>query len=469
MTVKQSIEKDLWKEFEAEITKVKKCSELQLNSGKIISKSLRQFWEKFLSEQFPTGKINETLEKNFAIWLCHNNINVDGIREKYKEQNWKAGGLLGWIKKVGEGEIVNFNIKELLDWSNKNDKFEVDLLENAKIELEKSSKFRILTDNELEGHQSVEATWIVDRILGAGKITILGSKRANFKTYLTLQMIYSVAHGLKFLGQFKTTPVNILYADRENGFDELKKRRQMIKKGLGINDNSNIYFLSESDIKFDNTVDLKILEEFIISHDIKLVVGDTYRRLIRFDEDKANFVSNFFIDLLKPLVERTNCSFLFLAHEKKGESSGDDMDMLRGSSDLANYVDGIIQLSRKGNKIIVKQTKSRGAKEINPFQIEVQTDENTFFKFDYLGTPKTIENILAQLLIDWIIENKLTSFRYKEGLDFAISQRFSKNKYIEAIKVLSEQGLIEKGNNFKAPYNIVGDLKQLNLGEVEDD
>jgi hypothetical protein len=50
-----------------------------------------------------------------------------------------------------------------------------------------------------------------------------------------------------------------------------------------------------------------------------------------------------FVDYLKPLCERTGVSFILLHHERKGESTGDDLDMLRGSSDLVNYVDGVME------------------------------------------------------------------------------------------------------------------------------
>mgnify|MGYP001574006118 CR=1 FL=1 len=455
--IAQTISLDLWDEFEKELSKVKTQTLINLKSGAIISKSLRKFWEKFLNEKFPEKKINKVLEKNFAIYICQNNLDITLIKQKYLEQNWKIDGLLGWIKKVQSGELHNLNINEMLIWSNENNKFAVDFLESAKSELEANQKFNILREDQLENHTSITQEWIIDKLIGSGKIILIAGKRATCKTWLVLNAIYSTAHGLKFLDTFNTSPCNILYIDRENGLDEMKKRQKLIKAGLNLNDNSNIFFLCESDFKLDKTPNLSFLEEFIICNNIKICVGDTYRRLVSFDEDKANSVSDFVIDMLKPLCERTKCSFILIAHEKKGLSQGDDMDMVRGSSDLTALVDCVIQLIRKGNSLIIKQTKNRGAKELDPFEIKIKTDESSYFSFEYFGVTKYKDDIISQMITDWILKNELKSFSFTEGLNYILSQGEKKNKFCEALSKLVAQGLLTK-NGERTPYLVSENL-----------
>lgn len=450
----QQIEPELWNEFQEELQKIVISPNLQ--GSKITSKSLREFWEKFLIAEFPTGEINTTLEKNFAVYIYQNQIDVQVIKEKYNQHGWNIGGLLGWLKKVNAGEITSFNLNELLIWSNENGKFEVGLLESAKKEIALSSSFQILRDSELESYEPINQGWLIQNLIGKGKIVILGGKRSTMKTWFSLSAIYSIAHGLKFLGNFETEKTSVLVLDRENGFGEIKKRVQLIKKGLEINEDSNVLFLSESPFKLDDTLNLSFLEEFIISNNIKLVVGDTLRRLISFDEDKANLVSYFLVDILKPLAERTNCSFLLIAHEKKGESSGDDMDMLRGSSDFANFVDGVIQLKRSRNHLTIKQTKNRGAKELEPFNIKIVTDETSFFKFEYLGEKEYKEDIVSKKLTDWIIRNKKKSFIFTEGLKGCGEP---KNSYSNALNLLTEQGILtHEGRYYLVSKDLGGEL-----------
>lgn len=457
----QEIDSSLWAEFQEELEKVKTQVALNLNtSGNIISKSLRLFFEKFLSIQFPEGQINQVLEKNFAIYICQNNIPLESIQGRYKSQNWDVKGLLGWVKKVQTGELKTFNLKELLQWSNENNHFEVELLEKAKLELEINKDFKVYRDNEFKNYVESTQTWQIEKWIGQSKIIILAGKRSTCKSWLALTMAYSLSHGKPLFDKFESVQNIVIYADRENGFSELKKRAGMIKAGLNLQDTPNLIYFSENPVKLDDSVSRAYLEEIIESNKASLIIIDTYRRFISFDENDAQQVSNLFVDILKPLCEKHKCSFLIIHHEKKGEGS-DEMDMLRGSSDLANYADGIIQISRKGNNLILKQTKNRGTKELEPFEVSIETDETSFFRLKYKGAVQYAQDRIAQTLIDWIIETGKNQFTYSEGLSYAETKGFAKQKYIEALKKLETQGLIAKSGGFKSPYVISGDLSKL--------
>jgi hypothetical protein len=232
----------------------------------------------------------------------------------------------------------------------------------------------------------------------------------------------------------------------------------MIKRGLEIPD-CEIAFLSEVYLKLDSVLDLKKIEEILVQNKIKFLVVDTYRRVISFDENDAKLVSWLFIDLLKPLCERVGLTILLIHHEKKGEVQGDEMDMIRGSSDLANYVDGVIQLTRKGDTILVKQTKNRSGKELEAFSVKVETDETSYFKFKYLGEPQTQETKIQKVLVDWIIKGKKSSFTYTQALTFCESQSYKKNSIVSALKDLTLKGLLSKdSSDSRAPYIVSKDL-----------
>lgn len=474
----QQIEPSLWKEFEEEQSKIINFDVSKLQLSPEDNKTLDVFFKKFLdpSEIFPEGSRHAVIEKNFAIYIVKNNIPIEQIKEAYKSKKFNFNSLLSQIKGVMNGtyQIPNVSIGELVNWCKNN---RPDLISLFKTEsysekiynsqfIEKEIKtiqneLKILSDKELSTYECPTVEWTIDNLIRTGSTNVLAGKRSTLKSWIALSMCNCVSTGKTFLDTFKCSKGAVLFLDRENFFPELKKRQRMVKIGLGIQEDVDIYFISESYLKIDNIIDLKRLESIIKEKKITLLVIDVYRRVIGFDENDAREVSKLFVDMLKPLTERTNVSILLLHHEKKGESSGDDMDMLRGSSDLANYVDSIIQLDRKGNNLIFKQNKNRASKEVEPFQITIETDEVEYFRFKYKGKVESASLYIAKAIVEWIIKNQVNEFTYSELLAYCTKYlNYSKSNTINALKELQNQGIVTKGNSFKSPYIV---SKELNL------
>ncbi|MBI2452336.1 AAA family ATPase [Candidatus Pacearchaeota archaeon] len=324
----------------------------------------------------------------------------------------------------------------------------------ANYDMNESEDFKILNESELRNYVATGTAWILANFIRHASIVILAGKRSSLKSWGALQKAICVATGKSFLGKFETEKSNVLYLDKENGFEELQKRVAMIKTGLEINENVNMHFISETSLKLDSRRDILKLIEIIREKKIHLVVVDALRRFISFDENDAKEVSNFITEYIKPLCEGLNVSFLFIHHERKGESSGDDMDMLRGSSDLANYADCILQVMRKGDYLTVKQTKSRSGKELEPFQVKIETDELTFFRLIYHGAVERREDKVAQMLTNWFVESKIISFQYFEGLKYVKSLFQKESSYKNALLNLQTQGVIKKGDGWRASYKV---------------
>src|SRR3989338_2132964 len=345
----QEIETKLWNEFQQEVKRIKEFDISKLQLSKEDNEILDIFFMKFLDpkENFPEGARHSTIEKNFAIKIVKDKIPSEQIEAAYKTKGFNISSLMSQINGVMNGTYKDphINIGELVNWCKK---YRPDL---AKLFFTETflpplqdKEIKVLSSAELQNYEEKQSSWIVNKIIKSRSINILGGKRSTFKSWLCLNVAYNIANGTSFLGEFNSTKGAVLYLDRENSFPELKNRSRMIMKGLNMGgEGGEVYFISESYIKIDNPSDIKKLEAIINDKQIKVLIVDVYRRVISFDENDAREVSKLFVDLLKPLCERTGISIILIHHERKGESSGDEMDMLRGSSDLANYVDGIIQ------------------------------------------------------------------------------------------------------------------------------
>ena len=79
----QQIEDSIWQEFEKEATKI-----ITTNIRVVfpISANHKEFWEKFLTEEFPNGALNQVLEKNLAIWIVEKSLDLEQvIKNSFKE------------------------------------------------------------------------------------------------------------------------------------------------------------------------------------------------------------------------------------------------------------------------------------------------------------------------------------------------------------------------------------------------
>ena len=317
--------------------------------------------------------------------------------------------------------------------------------------------FNVMSLKDLQDYECPSYTWRVQNLLQDKKIVIVAGSSAVYKSWFLLNMGLSVAKGIPFLDNFVVEQGGVLVIDRENSIPELQNRQEMESKGMNINPEEELpmYFLSEQSLMLDTPEARDFLENFIIEKEIKLVIVDTYRRVISFEENDANKVSFFFTECLKPICERTGCSFVFIHHHKKGKHDGNEKDMLRGSSDLVNFVDGVIQINRKGDRITVKQTKSRSGKELEPFDLMVETDEEEYFRFKYLGEKRDISRLskVVEVMLVWIAKNKVEEFTTKEFREYCLGKGFKKQRYFEGLEELIKRGIVKKESHGK--YSIV--------------
>lgn len=377
----------------------------------------------------------------------------DSIPDKAKSLN---------VKKYGEVHPIAFykeNItrKEQIEFDSQNEQASMNrsFLSDNKTK----NKFHILSFKELGNYENDDdSEWIVEGLIKPKNTSILGGPAGALKSWFSLYLGFSIALGKPFVNNFVSKQGAVLIIDRENFIPELKKRTALIAKGLGVSEEQEIpiYFLSEQHIKLDSQLDLQQLENFVREKNVILIIADTYRRLISFEENAADSVSNFFNDMIKPFCEKTGASFLFIHHHKKHNPSvRGDLELLRGSSDFGNFVDCVLQVSRSGDIMTVKQSKMRGARELKPFNLKVDSDEENYFKFLYEGEYQPIEKInkAIETILLWISQNKIKEFKTKEAQKIVDEQGIKKTNFYSALTELCNMGeIIKEGHgSYKIP------------------
>jgi len=310
---------------------------------------------------------------------------------------------------------------------------------------QEEDEINLIWDKELAEYEIKEKEWLIDGLIPAGGIGVWTGKRGSFKTFLLMDAAYCIATGINFLNKYKTKKGRVIYLDKENGIPIMKERSRMIKTGLGI-EKADIGYICFSQLKIDKNVDIWAIEELIKKHKPAMLVIDTYRRAISFDENSAGDVSRLFVDILRPIVDKYwPLSIVLIHHDRKGSGQGDEMDEIRGSSDLANYCDFILKNQRKGNNIILKQLKNRNAPELQPILVSVSTDEVNYMRFG-AGEFKiqSVDERSAELILIWIADKKVKQFKTNDAKDIAFAGGIKKTNFFNSLELLENLGKIRK-------------------------
>jgi len=305
---------------------------------------------------------------------------------------------------------------------------------------------KIILDKDLVEYRPNLEKWIIEPYVAEKSIVMLGGKSSSYKTWSALNMAICIVSGLPLFNRFATVPVNVLYIDEENGIDVLKERVQKIKNGMGIVKTfDNLAFISLQGIKIDIQSWRQRLEVTLKEFKPKVIIVDCFRRIITVEENDATDVNKIFTDIIRPISEEFGVTWILVHHLRKGVSGkeSDIMDELRGSSELANYVDTILIFQRPRrvfDKFTLFHAKSRRSRESKPMIIGLGWDEQDNITMEAIGTAEEIledVDICAQRIMTWLEEENIDSFITKDVLTQL--EDYSKSTIYRALNLLKEQ------------------------------
>ena len=428
-----------------------------LKSAVVVSK---ESYEK-LCKKYPSS---QKYLDNFIMRKCkfYSKMNQEGL-EKYGFGN---GRKLEWSDKLKDSiELVQFDYE-------KPKKKEVDIDGEKKLE--------VLTYKYLMDYEPQEQEWLIKNVIPKGEVGLLVGKRGERKTFTAYYLALCLAGMKQAFGMENVTEKKkVLIVDEETGINELAKRMQFLKRGLGIIDNNlEIKFTSFEGIKIDE--EAEDFKKLIYEFKPDLILIDCLQRVVNFEVDRDNAsISRLFTEVVRPTIKAFGVTWLFIHHLRKSPpqkyNPDDLLDEVRGGSELTNYCRYVLltQLPKNyENKentefMIFRVLKMSNAPIPEPFVISFETTENEI-KVNYEGIPSEIlsaEVRCASKIKEYLFSKQITDFRTKDMKD-ASEEIGSKGTFIGlGLNILLKEGFLTKPK--QGYWKVSGDFSQTKISEGE--
>lgn len=243
----------------------------------------------------------------------------------------------------------------------------------------KPNKLTPLSLAELMARDFPDSEWAIDGLIPANAITVLSAAPASCKTWLLLEIARTVASGNSLFDVLATKQRGVLMIDEENSLQLLQKRL----KQLGVDSNLPICFLASQDFRLTDE-SIKNTIRLCKDEGLGLISFDSLVRLHGADENDATKMAGVFRQFKK--LADAGITVLVAHHNRKpGQAMHSPSSEMRGSSDILAAIDCHISLKKDGTRLVLTQSKSRLAQELQPIELEVNGDDDTV-EFRFIGS-----------------------------------------------------------------------------------
>jgi hypothetical protein len=235
-----------------------------------------------------------------------------------------------------------------------------------------SRRVELISVGAILDQRDVEIRWAVDRLIPEGGVAIMGGPAGYGKTWTLLDLAIETARGGDWLGRFRTAKGGVLYFDEESALALLRFRLHRLIAGKHMPASElDLHFGVGQGICLDDPSSLELLRRELAAHNPKLVIFDSLIRVNRADENSASEMAKVFA-IVKKLVRDYGCTIVFADHQRKPGHMSTSQDMLlRGSSDKLAFIDTLLSLHKREDKLIIEHSKSRYGMAVPSFVIEI--------------------------------------------------------------------------------------------------
>jgi hypothetical protein len=212
--------------------------------------------------------------------------------------------------------------------------------------------------------------WLIDRLWSAHAVGFVSGPPKSFKTWTCLEMAVSVASGTPCFGSFpvhRSGPVLLFAA--EDPMPALRSRLESLARNHGLTlDQVDIRVIRADYLRLDRPGDREKLAATVDHHRPALLILDPLVRLHSLDENQAGPMA----ELLGHIrtLQRSSGASIAIAHHSRKNGTRSAGQSLRGSSDLYAFVDSLVSLQHRNNRVTLS-AEHRSAPGLPPLPLEL--------------------------------------------------------------------------------------------------
>ena len=187
------------------------------------------------------------------------------------------------------------------------------------------------------------------QILSTGGTLIVYGAQESWKSWLGIELAFSIAEGHKWLGVFEVKRARVLLLQTEQS--EPIYRKRLIKFSQNYNSNhpqGALFCVTDLTFQLDNPLGIAYLEIAIKQYTPDVVIIDNLYHVVAggLGDEKNGLKVVYGIDSLR---QKYNTAFVLLAHPRKtveSDSAYEDIENLFGWSGYKNWADTVVKLSK---------------------------------------------------------------------------------------------------------------------------
>lgn len=222
--------------------------------------------------------------------------------------------------------------------------------------------------------------YLVEHLIPEYGITCIAGKPKSGKSFIALQLAKNIAEGSPAFGHFETKQAKVLLIAKEDRERLLQDRLKMFHTPREL----PIIISTDQSVYMDTEKYLYTIISFCRSHNISVVIADSFRRFLNGDENSSQEVTKLHSFFKK--LNDASISVIFIHHHRKG--SGENTEALRGSSDIHAMVDSLLTITRKEvqQAIEISQDALREDIPIEPFNLSIPTFQEHSLEYTFIQT-----------------------------------------------------------------------------------
>jgi len=218
--------------------------------------------------------------------------------------------------------------------------------------------------------QTDDARWLVRPVWGLGAVGMIAGSAKSYKTWTGLELAFSVATGVPFLGKFPVEqPGRTLVYLAEDALPLARARIESLCDHRKVNIRAlNLYVITAPVLRLDLAEYQEKLRQTVAHLKPRLLLLDPLVRLHRLDENNATEMSGL-LGYLRALQREFDVAVVLVHHVSK-RARPQPGQAMRGTSDLHAWTDCAAYLAWQ-NKQLHMTLEHRAAKPPPPMVIDL--------------------------------------------------------------------------------------------------